>query len=389
MRLRGIRSSGGAVVVMVATATMIISLAACSSSGSSSASSSASSTSASSSSGAAAANVTAARQQIAAWEVRPTSLTLPPPIGKPIPTGMKIAFINGGQPADDYEYTALTQAAKILGWSVQDLITDGTPGSIDNAWTQVLREKPNGVITTGTDASQMSSQLAQAKSENIAVAGCCADESPGPDITYVTNDDDVQAEVLGPVFADWVTAQTSGTQKPASVFINLPLFSVLTGIGTSFKAALAKDCPGCFEGEVNLPVSSLGSDAPALVVSYLRSHPNVKYVVLSVGSVGTGLPAAIKAAGITGVQIFGQTPSTINLQYVATGQEVGEVAQDYDEEEYGMMDAFARKFAGVPVAAAFIPPVWILTKSNLPNDTSFTPTVANVQSEFAKLWGKS
>ena len=56
-------------------------------------------------------------------------------------------------------------------------------------------------------------------------------------------------------------------------------------------------------------MTSLGRDAPDRIVSYLRSHPQVSYVVLSVSNaLGAGLPAALRAAGLADkVKIVGQS----------------------------------------------------------------------------------
>ncbi len=101
-------------------------------------------------------------------------------------------------------------------------------------------------------------------------------------------------------------------------------------------------------------------------MSYLRSHPSVNYVALSVANeLDTGLPAALSAAGLSNVKIVGQGGGPTDFQYVANGQELALVPFDYYNVDYQMVDALARHFAGTPVQLT-PPPLWLVTKANLP-----------------------
>ncbi len=114
-------------------------------------------------------------------------------------------------------------------------------------------------------------------------------------------------------------------------------------------------------------MTSLGKDAPDRIVSYLRSHPQVNYVVLSVSNaLGAGLPAALKAAGLADkVKLVGQSGDTLTFQDMAAGNIESVVPFDYYAVDYLMLDALARHFAGVPVEQAQ-PPPWIVTPDNMP-----------------------
>ena len=83
---------------------------------------------------------------------RPTSIDLNTPVGKDIPTGKKLYFISCGVESCALEADIIKQAADILGWSFTPLQTDGSSQQIQNAWEQVVREKPDGVVYTGTRA---------------------------------------------------------------------------------------------------------------------------------------------------------------------------------------------------------------------------------------------
>src|SRR5882762_3131466 len=77
---------------------------------------------------------------LAQYTTRPTTFSLTVPVGKPIPTGKTIAYINCGNTICASQGPILETAAKVLGWTVNTINTDGTPAQIQNAWAQVLRQ---------------------------------------------------------------------------------------------------------------------------------------------------------------------------------------------------------------------------------------------------------
>ncbi len=184
-----------------------------------------------------------------------------------------------------------------------------------------------------------------------------------------------------------VVADSKG--KADTLFVNIPAFTILAPLGKAFQQYYNQWCAGCSYASIDVALTQL-ANAPNLIVSYLRSHPSVKYVVLSVSdALGTGLPGALTAAGLTSVKVLGQGGDPTSFQYLANGQFLALAPFDYYGVDYQMLDALARHFAGVPVQMT-PPPRWLLIKSNLPaNHTQPFPLVATNQSQFLKLWGKS
>ena len=58
---------------------------------------------------------------------RPTSLGVLKPIGKPVPTGKKVAFISCGVEACEVQGDIIKQGASDLGWTGSTISTDGAP----------------------------------------------------------------------------------------------------------------------------------------------------------------------------------------------------------------------------------------------------------------------
>jgi ribose transport system substrate-binding protein len=330
--------------------------------------------------------VAQAKAAVAKYQQRPTTINFNVPVGKPIPTGKKIDFINCGSSACNLEGNIIKQAADVLGWTLKVLNTDGTPQQVQNAWQQVGREKPDGVLYTAVPRAEIEQYLKNAAQQGIGVAACCLTDQEGDGIDYIIGKASQGAQ-LGPAYASWVVADSNAKAK--TIFLTLPDFPILTTVENAYHASLTKMCPTCGYDKLDIPLADLGKNAPDLIISYLRSHPDTKYVVASVDAIVLGLPAALKAAGLNDIKLIGEGPNTTNLQYIASGQQAASVAFPYYEEMYAMVDALARKFAGVPIVEAFDPPVWLLTKDNVPSTTELFPLVLTTKDQFAKLWGKA
>ncbi len=330
-----------------------------------------------------------AKQIVDQYLQRPTSIDLNTPIGKPIPTGKSIYFISCGAEYCAAEPDVIKQATDLLGWKLTALTTDGSAQQIQNAWEQVVRAKPDGVIYTATPRSQIEQYISQLAANGTAIASCCITDKPENGIIWTTSTPEQQG-ALGQPMAAWVVndAATNGNSKPGVVYVDLPDFPILSALATSFQQNLKDLCPDCPYNKLPIGLSGLQT-ANDNIVSFLRSHPDTKYVITSTDSPFVGLPAALKAAGLNDVKIFGEGPGYANLKNISTGEQAGSMAFAVYEIMFGAVDAIARKLAGVPVVPGFPPPNWILNKDNLPSTTKFFPVVENSLDLFKQLWGLS
>ena len=169
--------------------------------------------------------------------------------------------------------------------------------------------------------------------------------------------------------------------------VNVPAFAILASQATYYKSGMATYCPTCKVDEIDIALSNLSS-APDTIVSYLRAHPSVNYVVASTDAVTMGLPAALKAAGLSNVKIVGQG-ATRPIQYLHSGQQAADMAFPYYEVMYAMVNAAIQDKSGMPVTASVAPPKWLLIPQNAPVTTSQVfPVVASYQTQYEALWGK-
>jgi ribose transport system substrate-binding protein len=335
------------------------------------------------------ADLGAAKQLAQQASTRPTQITQTKPIDKPIPSGKKITFISCGVEACAVQGPILSEGAKLLGWTVKQVGTDGSPEKVQNAFQAAIRDGANAVIIDAADKDALASSIAAAKAKGVEFVTCCSLAQQGKDVLFNTGTPEQNA-TIGKMLASKVVADSGG--KADSLYVNVSAFAILAAVGTTFEDQYKKLCADCGYAKIDIPLTSLGKDAPDRIVSYLRSHPKVNYLVLSEsGSLGPGLPAALQAAGLTDkVKIVGQGGNQQVYQDVGAGKIVAVTPSSLYGYDYSMLDALARKWAGVPVEQT-PPEFWLMTKDNIPsgiNGPAF-PIVQDYKARWAKLWGKT
>jgi ABC-type sugar transport system substrate-binding protein len=326
-----------------------------------------------------------ARAVVAAATKRPTAIGLKTPIAKPVPKGKKLVFVSCGVTACSQQAPIIATAAKSLGWTSRAINTDGSPQQLQAAFDSAIRTGASAIILNAMSRSVLEPQIQQAKAKGIPVVTCCSIDKIGNGVVFNTSTN-TQNTTIGKYLAAWVVADSQGNAN--SLYVNISAFQILGGLGVSYRSWLKKWCPACGSDTIDIPLSGL-NDVPNTIVSYLRSHPDVNYVTLSVMSLqAPGLNAALRAAGLSGkVKIIGQGPDVPQIQEIQAGTLHAGVPFDYYVVDYLMVDALARTFAKVKVPST-PPPFWLVTKANAPNVTTIFPVVTGYKPQFHTLWGK-
>lgn len=334
------------------------------------------------------AGLEAAKATVAKAAVRPTSIPVTAPIDMPIPTGKKITFVSCGVEACAIQGPILAEGASTLGWTVEQVATDGSPEKVQGAIDAAIRNGSDAVILNAADRDAYAKQIADAEKAGVQFVTCCSLATSGDGLLYNTATD----KQNGPI-GDYLAAEivTDSGGKANALYVNISAFEILAQVGETFEAGMDRYCSSCSVDSIDIPLTSLGKDAPDRIVSYLRSHPDVNYVALSVSdALGAGLPAALKAAGLGDkVTIVGQGGGSQNFADLKTGAISALVPSDLYSYDYLMLDALARHWAGVPLVDAG-PPYWLVKKDTAPDDTSAAfPVVEDYEAQWKKLWGKS
>jgi ribose transport system substrate-binding protein len=366
-------------------------VAACGSSGSSGSSASGTSSSGSSSglSAADTAGLAKAEALLATIEKRPTQITVTQKVTKPIPKNETIDWIScGATPECTQEATIIAEADSVLGWKTVVLNNDGTPADEKADFDQVVRTKPAAVLYSAIPASTFASEVPAMKANGTFIAATSITDPVGSTtgIDYAIS----TSPQAAPVAAAQAALAAAGSKDAGSVLVvNIPDFLILNISVADFKQSMTEYCPTCSVSQLNVALANIGT-AASTTVSYLRSHPSIKWVVDETDALTVGLASAIKAAGLTGVNIIGQGATPTNLQYLHSNDQYADVAFDYYEEIYAMVNSVVQHVTGQTVQASVPPPMWVLTQQNAPTTSAaIFPVVPNYKQEYMSLWGLS
>ena len=377
------RLGRGRLLGTILVCTTALTLAACSSSSSGSTPKNTSSTGGATFSAATAAN--------AKYEQRPASIGITTPVGKTIPKGKVIDFIQCGVPACVVEGDILESATNLLGWKLVRINAGTSPQQIADAYQQAITNKPNAVIGSGYARALFASEVTKLSSMHIPVLEAFVGDSTGDGLTGVVGGP-VNNSIQGKEVADYILAKT--TSKSATIGAVVPSgFPNMIQENSSFDAEIQKQCPKCTVKLLTVPVTSIGTDLTTRISSFLTANPNISYLWDGYDDMVTGLPTALKGSGITSVKVAtismnGTVAADIGQNdYVTTA-----IGTSFPEVYWREIDLLARYFTGVSYSVDLNDatlPFWTITSSDLPSDAS-SVTFANVVSykaQFEKLWG--
>ncbi|MHC6220640.1 hypothetical protein [Arthrobacter sp. MMS24-S77] len=181
---------------------------------------------------------------------------------------------------------------------------------------------------------------------------------------------------------------TNGTAP--SVFYSIPELGFSAPMAAAYQDEMKAVCPGCQVRVVKIPLASIGNTAPATVVSDLKANPETRTAIFASEEAATGLPAALKVAGLD-VAINGYAPSPTILGYIQSGDVTAGLAVDTLVAGFLNADVAARLVTGQKLTAtetAGLTSMQMVTKNDLAGvDVSkgFAAYPDAVQ-RFGQLW---
>jgi ribose transport system substrate-binding protein len=333
-----------------------------------------------------------AAAHIATLLQRPSTLNITEPIGKTIPTGKTIGYIQCGSPACVGNGDALDEAAKTLGWTVNRINAGLTAESIKSAWGQAASQHPDAVVTSGFSRALFNPELAQLAAAKIPVIDLTTADNPGDGLTAVYGYG-LQWATQGTILGDYLLAN-AGSQAVKAVTVTVSAYANLGMIADGLRKEVTGQCGDCSVASLDVPVSSLGSDLPSRITSYLSAHPDINWVYVGFADMVTGLPAALSSAGLGKVKLVTIDDTATSQNYMRNGQSlVMSAGFDIHEMMWRAVDYLARTWTGASTTqntAVDGLPVWVVTKDNLPPAGSgYLAYVPEYQAQYKRLWGVS
>jgi ABC-type sugar transport system substrate-binding protein len=320
---------------------------------------------------------------------RPSKIVVTQPVGKTIPTGKKIAYLENGVSSGKILGDSLEEAAELLGWEVTRIkpTSQDTSGFVA-AMEQAMNENVDAITYESLNSTTFPSELAKAKERGIPVIEASTNEEAEavPGLT---------STVGGPNFLN-VEARAAGKLMGALVEPNSVVgelaqgFIDLTELQSETAEGAEESCPTCSYAQVTVPVTQLDK-TQSYAINFIRSK-KPSALIMPNEFLETGLEPAMTAAGLdpNSVQGFGGNLETgAGLSRLANEENLLVAGFIYPNIELGwyVADAAARLLTGgsaKPSEAALQP--WIVVKETAPPEEE--PAVEGFQEEFKKLWGK-
>lgn len=365
--------------VVIATVLSIAALtaSACSSSGSSD-----------SSSNAPASTSSAENAALAAYTGHPSPFPVDTPLSKAVPPGTTIAYLQCGAPICAVISKLVAPAIQALGATMKTVNAGLTASEAQAAASSVLSLKPSAVIATGLNPQIYAGGLQKISAAGIKVVSISIPgdtKQYGIDFNYIGLS---PLQLAGKLLADWVVVNKG--PKADIVFYGTPEIFFTPYMQTAFKDELTKSCPGCKLRFTSLGIATLGTTAPSTIVTDLQSDPDTNMAVLETGGAAQGLPAAMKAAGISSVSTLVYNPEPAQLQAIKDGSLTAGLGADLPVQMWTSVDIVARLLTGQQPAAgevAGVGPFQFLAKQ----DITFDPTngwtgYPDYAQRFATLW---
>jgi ribose transport system substrate-binding protein len=324
----------------------------------------------------------------------PAQLPVTTPVSKPVPTGLHVVLVHLPFAQSISMLKGLKEASAVLDWTVDDLTYDpANPATLESTLETALSKKPDAILTTGALITQLGSFIPKAQAAGIPLIPTFTPEA-GQKGVYPVINTAAQYAYHSKILTETLLAQAAEAGDTPNVLeITVPeVAAILAPIQKGVKQSLSQHCPNCKFHVLNVSLADLFAGASShQVVSYLQSHPDVKYVISDSGQIGTGLNEAIAAAGLTDVKTYGIEASDVQIKELTRGAKGAWTVGSFVVDGWILADQVARVVVGDPTD------VWtdahtgyVATSQNAgdiqdPTDPMFP---ANFKDEFTALWGK-
>jgi ABC-type sugar transport system substrate-binding protein len=302
------------------------------------------------------------------------------------PAGGSIVHLFGPLPTEVTLSDAQQAAAQAIGWKFTALSFNGTVEDLNAKFEEAVAMKPTMITLSGFPLATIAKPVADAKKAGIVVVLADVSDAPAgyPGFAAVVEGSAVYTKV-GQLNA-YEFMHDSNCQGNAAIF-GLP-YPILT-VGTdAFVKTVQEHCPACTVSSNELQVDDVGtSAATSAIITKLQSDPSTKYVYGVIGNAVTGLTAALRQAGLSGITVFGADPDENAIAAVRNGTNKWWVQYGAQLNAWAMIDAGLRALEThkpVPDSADY--PLGLLTKETTPPGTSLPVVPANYEQAFKALW---
>lgn len=315
---------------------------------------------------------------------------------KPPSKSMKLALISCSSALHGCVTPTIgaAEAAKALGWTSQTFDGGGTPATANSVILNAVASGADAILFTSINPTLIQQGLNAAKKAGVPVISASSGSSePNPTVkppsgsTWPLLDVSQSFVETGRQMADWII-KDSGEKANVLVLTDKEYSSGVSQAGAVDE--FTKKCPNCTLATINFTGTQVGTTLPGQVVGYLRTHPEVEYVVTPYDPAAAAIVPEMLQAGQTSVKLCGLLGDQQNLEFIREEQiQTCDAGYDNYYAGWAMVDQLLRDLAGQPLSKPLgeeVPSV-LLTKDNLPESGDDWKTPIPYQAEYEKLWG--
>lgn len=334
---------------------------------------------------AAKADTAAAKAILGPYTGKPSAFPVDQPLKKR-PTGKTADYLQCVTPICGLFSSILPGAAQGLGMKLNVVKAGASADSLQAAFNTIIAKKPDAVILPAVEPDTVNVQLKELTSKGIPSVsnGIMNHERYGITAAMFNTQ---TAQTAGQLLAA-KAVEDKGTDAEI-VLYTTPELSFGPVIRSTFTPTITKLCPGCEVRYVDIPVATIANTAPSRVVSDLQAHPKTNIAIFTAMEASTGLPTALKTAGID-VLVSGFAPNPVNVQDLKAGRLHAAIGLDLGVMLWTQMDAAARLTTGQQLTAGEkkgLPPIQMIEPADIRTDPAKGYSAyPDFPARFAKLW---
>ena len=320
----------------------------------------------------------------------PTSIAPIPPLPSKPATGKTIVFLaETDTPAGALQADVLPKVASTVGWKVKIInFQSANPSTLISGMQTALQYKPVAVIFSALPYAVWQKEVPAYQSAKVALIPISVGPAPVTKVLLPQILGVPQLVTAATAVANWSIVDSKA--KGSMLAVNAPAFGVIPPMVNASRETIKTNCPTCTFYQLNVTIPQLNQNQVAsLVVTQIQEHPSIKYVLVTSSAFASGLPAAISAAGLSGVRIAGWEYSATQTTALKEGDPGAWIGAPDAFNMWQAVDEALRFSEGarIPSNEAAIP-IQLTTKANvqdLVSDSYYAPPF-NYQAQYKKLW---
>ena len=316
-----------------------------------------------------------------------------------IKSGTKVAAISCAQLLEGCANIAngIEEAAQAAGVESKTFDGQGEVSVQNKAILAAISWGADAIILDAVDPSTVQTGLAAAEKAGVVIGSVSNGiASPNPTMkppagdVWPSYDVGIDYEQAGEFEANWIVADSEGH---ANTVIYGDKEFPAANVQEVGRLKALEECSGCTtDGPIYFTVASIAESLGEEVVSYVRTHPEVEYIMCPYDPAAPAMVTALETAGLADqVKLVSLIGNEQNLEYIRNG-EVEAATAAYDQRYFGVasFDQAMRVLAG---EKPFEPegentPFQLIDAENAPEAGGEFPFSApfDYMTEFEKLW---